>query len=147
MSKETDMAFGFNTLKSAVAALLLLGSFSTAQAQDTVDEHVLDGTTINWSYTANGATMILAFEDGMASYEWIKGRRAGNSAKDISYRSREMAEGVFLVSWDQAERPDFITLVFDFNNNIMASTGLIGYGTADQRNLFQGGIVESIERE
>lgn len=140
------MTFGFNILKSSAAALLLLGNISTAQAQGTVDEHVLDGTTINWSYTANGAAMILTFEDGLASYKWVAGRREGNSAKDISYRSREMAEGVFLVSWDQADRPDFITFVFDFNENIMASTGLIGYGTDDQRNLFQPGVVESVER-
>lgn len=140
------MIFGLNILKSGAAALLLLGSISTAQAQENVDEHVLDGTTINWSYTANGAAMILTFEDGLASYEWVAGRREGNSAKDISYRSREMAEGIFLVSWDQADRPDFITLVFDFNESIMASTGLIGYGTDDQRNLFQGGVVERVER-
>ncbi len=137
---------GFRALMTIAAAALLLGSVSVTTAQEAADEHVLDGTTINWSYTANGAAMVLTFEDGLASYEWVRGRRAGNSAKDISYRSREMANGVFLVSWDQADRPDFITLVFDFNENIMASTGLIGYGTDDQRNLFQDGIVESVER-
>ncbi len=140
------MTIGFHIMKTSAAALLLLSSISTAQAQDSVNEHILDGTTINWSYTANGAAMILTFEDGLASYEWVRGRRAGNSASDIPYRSREMADGVFLVSWDQADRPDFITLVFDFDENIMASTGLIGYGTDDQRNLFQDGIVESVER-
>lgn len=115
-------------------------------AQSENDEHVLDGTTIDWSYDANGARMILTFEDGLAQYEWIEGRRAGNKAQDIPYRSREMRDGLFVVSWDQAARPDFITLVFDFNENIMASTGLIGYGTDDQRNLFQNGTVHNLDR-
>lgn len=117
-----------------------------AFAQSEANEHVLDGTTIDWSYDANGARMLLTFEDGKAQYEWIAGQRAGNSAKDIPYRSREMRNGLFIVSWDQAARPDFITLIFDFEASIMSSTGLIGYGTDNQRNLFLGGTVHSVER-
>ncbi|WP_299154970.1 hypothetical protein [uncultured Tateyamaria sp.] len=118
-----------------------------AIAQSEKNEHVLDGTTIDWSYDANGARMVLSFEDGMAQYEWVAGRRAGNSAKDIPYRSREMSDGLFVLSWDQSARPDFITLIFDLNRNIMSSTGLIGYGTDNQRNLFQAGTVHSAKRQ
>ncbi len=134
-----------------LASILLTVSMSTpvlsqqATGQDQ-NEHVLDGTTIDWSYDANGARMILSFENGMAEYEWIEGRSAGNSAKDIPYRSREMRNGLFVVSWDQAARPDFITLIFDLNEDKMASAGLIGYGTDNQRNLFQNGTVHSVDR-
>ncbi|WP_299155104.1 hypothetical protein [uncultured Tateyamaria sp.] len=121
-------------------------STGTASAQSEAEEHVLDGATIDWSYDANGARMLLTFENGLARYEWIEGRRAGNKAQDIPYRSREMSDGLFVVSWDQADRPDFITLIFDFNKSVMASTGLIGYGTDNQRNLFQNGTVHSLDQ-
>lgn len=133
-------------LMQCVVLCIFMLTTSPVLAQSANNEHVLDGTTIDWSYDANGARMILTFENGLARYEWIEGRRAGNKAKDIPYRSQEMKDGLFVISWDQAARPDFITLIFDFNDNIMASTGLIGYGTDGQRNLFQNGTVHNIDR-
>lgn len=133
--------FGKQLAHGALIFAVALSTTGAASAQSETDEHVLDGSTIDWSYDANGARMILSFEAGLARYEWIEGRRAGNKAQDIPYRSREMSDGLFVVSWDQADRPDFITLIFDFNENVMASTGLIGYGTDNQRNLFQNGTV------
>lgn len=91
----------FNRRLAKCAVICLAGlTAGTASAQSENYEHVLDGTTIDWSYDANGARMILSFEDGLARYEWIEGRRAGNKAQDIPYRSREMRDGLFVVSWD-----------------------------------------------
>lgn len=44
-------------------ALICAVALSTgaASAQSETDEHVLDGSTIDWSYDANGARMILSF--------------------------------------------------------------------------------------
>lgn len=132
---------------NAIAAVVLIQMFaSTANAQDEKNKHLLDGTTINWHYIANGSGMTVSFENGLAQYEWITGARKGRSAKDISYQSREISEGVILMNWVQPEKPDFITLIFDFNKNLVFSSGLIGYGTDRQKNLFMDGAIDSVVR-
>lgn len=134
-----------NSFKVAVMAMFLQMMSTLAAAQNAVDEQVLDGTTINWSYVFNGSGMTLSFEDGLAQYKWITGSRKGRSAKDIPYRSREINDGVYFINWVQPEKPDFITLLFNFNENTVYSSGLIGYGTDRQRNLFLEGVIESVE--
>ena len=134
-----------SVLLKTVAAVLLLQTFTiNAYAQDNKNIHLLDGTTINWTYRISGSGMTLSFENGLAQYEWIKGSRKGRTAKDIPYQSREISDNVFLLNWVQPEKPDFITLIFDFNKNVAFSSGLIGYGTDRQRNLFLDGTVESV---
>lgn len=109
-------------------------------------EHLLDGTTIDWSYTSSGSGMILSFESGLAQYEWVTGARKGRKAQDIPYKSRKIGDDVYLVNWVQPEKPDFITLIFDFKRNVAFSSGLIGYGTDRQKNLFLDGVVNSVKR-
>lgn len=132
-------------INAAAIALLLQTVTSHAQAQVDGKAHFLDGSTIVWNYTKSGSGMNLSFENGLAQYEWITGPRKGRSAKDIPYQSREILKGMYLVNWVQPEKPDFITLIFDFNNNTVFSSGLIGYGLDRQINLFQDGTIQSAE--
>lgn len=136
----------FRFLTVAATAILLQMVVSTASAQDKSDEHLLDGTTIVWTYNSSGSGMRLSFENGVAQYEWITGSRKGRSAKDIPYKSRKIGDEMYLINWVQPEKPDFITLIFDFKNNVAFSSGLIGYGTERQRNLFLDGTVNSVDR-
>ena len=53
---------------------------------------------------------------------------------------------MILMNWVQPEKPDFITLIFDFNKNLVFSSGLIGYGTERQKNLFMDGAIDSVMR-
>lgn len=132
----------FRYAKFVLASLLFV---TTASAQETKDDHLLDGTSIEWAYTS-GAGMILSFDNGLAQYEWITGARKGRSAEDIPYKSREIGDNVYLINWVQPEKPDFITLIFDFNENLVFSSGLIGYGTERQKNLFLDGTVQRLKR-
>lgn len=141
------IAMKYVRLSAVVSVVLLvLVTARVAIAQQSDSEHELDGSRILWSYTASGAGMALSFDDGLARYEWIKGARKGRHASDIPYRSREISNGVYLVNWVQPEKPDFITLIFDFNSNLVFSSGLIGYGTDRQKNLFLDGVIESAVR-
>lgn len=109
-------------------------------------KHLLDGTTIDWIYNSSGSGMILSFENGLAQYEWVTGARKGRSAKGIPYQSRKIGDDMYLINWVQPEKPDFITLIFDFKNNAAFSSGLIGYGTDRQKNLFLDGTINSAVR-
>lgn len=121
-------------------------SSANTGARGANEKHLLDGISIDWTYTSSGSGMLLSFENGLAEYEWISGSRKGRSAKDIPYQSRKIGDDMYLLNWVQPEKPDFITLIFDFKNNTAYSSGLIGYGTERQRNLFLDGIINSVER-
>lgn len=54
---------------------------------------------------------------------------------------------MFLVNWEQSQKPDYITMIFDFNNNLMHFSSLIGYGTDRQRRVFLSGILEHVKHQ
>ena len=118
----------------------------TVFAQEGTGSHILDGTTVEWTYNNSDARMVVSFADGLGQYEWLAGRRKGNSDSKIPYSSREISPNVFLMSWIQADRPDFITMIFDFNAMTIATTGLIGYKSDNERFLFLDGVINDVER-
>jgi len=128
------------------AAILLQLVAVTAWGQAGTGDHSLDGVSIDFTYNDSEARMLVSFAGGLGKYEWIAGRRAGNSDKEIPYSAREISPDIFLMSWIQADRPDFITLIFDFKAMTVASTGLIGYGTDNERMLFMDGVINSVDR-
>ena len=103
-------------------------------------EHLLDGTGFNYFYQ-NGSGLQIMFYDGMVRYEWIAGPRTGNRAEDLSYQSRRIAEDLYLVSWHEANKPDYVTLVVNLNNNVIYSSSILRYGTENELTVFQGGIL------
>ena len=130
-----------------VIALVLLQSVTVvAWGQAGTGDHSLDGTPIDWTYNNSEARMVVSFDNGLGNYEWIAGGRTGNSDNEIPYSAREISPDIFLMSWIQADRPDFITMIFDFNSMTIATTGLIGYGTDKQRHLFMDGVINGVDR-
>lgn len=133
-------------LKALVIAIALKMVAVSASAQAGTGDHSLDGTRIDWTYNNSDARMVVSFADGQGQYEWVAGRRAGNSDSNIPYSAREIAPNIFLMSWIQAERPDFITMIFDFNAMTIATTGLIGYTSEETRMLFMDGVINDVVR-
>ncbi len=132
--------------KLVTALVLFQFVAAVAWGQAGTGDHSLDGTSIDWTYNNSEARMVVSFDNGLGSYEWIAGGRTGNSDSSIPYSAREISPDIFLMSWVQADRPDFITMIFDFNSMTIATTGLIGYGTDRQRSLFMDGVINSVDR-
>lgn len=130
----------------AGALLVLINMSSMASGQAGTGNHSLDGTTVDWTYNNSDARMAVSFSGGLGQYEWIAGARTGNSDEEIPYSAREISPNVFLMSWIQADRPDFITMIFDFNAMTIATTGLIGYTKEEPRQLFLDGVINSVDR-
>lgn len=138
------MVLKITKLVAAVLAVQVLAVAAWAQAD--TGGHVLDGTSVEWGYNNSDARMIVSFADGLGQYEWTSGARAGNSDTQIPYTAREISPNIFLMSWVQADRPDFITMIFDFDAMKIATTGLIGFDKEDYRFLFMDGVISSVER-
>ena len=113
------------------------------EAQAKQAEHLLDGTSMNYYYQ-NGGGIHIELYDGMLKYEWIVGPRKGNGNKDLPYNSRKIGDRLYIVSWLEESHPDYTTLVFNFANNVMYSSGIFRYGTEDQFTRFDGGIIENL---
>lgn len=111
----------------------------------TTAEHLLDGTSFEYYYQTGGGLKI-AFADGKLEYEWISGSRKGNKAGDIAYQSRKIGNELFIVNWQEKDKPDFVTLVIDLEHSVMYSSAILRYGTEDEVIHFNGAIIERVHR-
>ena len=96
-------------------------------------------------YYQSGAGLSVHFEDGKFNYEWIVGPRKGNSGKDIPYKSRKIGNEMFIVNFHEKHKPDFVTLIFNFEQNVVYSSAILRYGTDNEVTAFSGGIIEHVK--
>ncbi len=123
--------------------MMILAFASNAWAQGENPEHLLDGTSMNYYYQ-NGGGIHLEIYQGMLKYEWITGPRKGHKNKDLAYSSRKIGHKMYVVSWLEESHPDYTTLIFNFDNNVMYSSGIFRFGTPKQFTRFDGGIIEEL---
>ena len=106
-------------------------------------EHLLDGTSMNYYYQ-NGSGIHIQLYEGMLRYEWVEGPRKGKGNKDLAYHSRKIGPNMYVINWLEKAHPDFMTLIFNFNNNVMYSSGILRFGAKEQFTVFDGGIIEDL---
>ena len=125
--------------------LVLLVGTAYSQAQNKEPEHLLDGTSLNYYYQS-GSGLSASFKDGKFNYEWIVGPRKGNKGNDIPYKSRKIGDEMYIVNFHEKHKPDFVTLIFNFEQNVMYSSAILRYGTDNEMTSFNGGIIEHVKR-
>lgn len=123
-----------------MTALALLGAASNATANE--DGHHLDGVSLTYYYQS-GWGVSMAFTDGTLSYEWVAGPPTGAANADVPYRSRKVGPRAYLVSFHEPENANYVTLLLNFDQNVMAGTALLGYGGEEATVHFQGGVIET----
>ena len=116
---------------------------SVSFSQETNSEHLLNGTSMEYYYQ-NGSGIHLELYDDMLRYKWIAGPRKGKGNKDLPYSSRKIGHRQYVINWLETSHPDFMTLIFNFDNNIMYSSGILRFGSKDQFTVFDGGIIENL---
>jgi hypothetical protein len=108
-------------------------------------EHLLDGTSLDFHYQS-GSAIHMEISDGKLAYEWITGPSKGSKAMDIPYRSRKIGDDLYIVNWHEKDKPDFVTLIFNFRNHVVYSSALRRYRTDREEIHFQGGIMQHVTR-
>lgn len=129
------------TLLTTLFCLTIL--ISPAWAQEKHNQHLLDGTSAKYYYQ-NGSGIHIEFYDGKLKYKWITGPRKGHGNKDLAYNSRKIGDKIYVINWLEESHPDFMTLIFNFSNDVMYSSGILRFGTKDQHIVFDGGIIEDL---
>ncbi len=64
--------------------------------------------------------------------------------ENLEYRSRKIGNKMYVINWLEESHPDFVTIIFNFNCNVMHSSGLLRFGSENQRIVFDGGIIEDL---
>ena len=106
-------------------------------------EYLLDGTSMNYYYQT-GMAIHLELYNGKLKYQWIAGPSKGKGNKDLPYKSRKIGDKLYVISWLEESHPDYMTLIFNFSNNVMYSSGILRFGTKNQFTVFDGGIIEDL---
>jgi len=120
-------------------------NYSKAQEEQEVsmhDEHLLDGTSMNYYYQ-NGTAVHIEFVDGIVKWKWIAGPWKDSESQE-EYRSRKIGNKMYLVNWIEGGHSTFVTLIFNFNQNVMYCSALLFPQTEYERILFEGGIIEQL---
>ena len=66
---------------------------------------------------------------------------------DIPYRSRKIGDDLYIVNWHEKDKPDFVTLIFNFRNHVVCSSALRRYQTDKEEIHFQEGIMQHVTRK
>jgi len=119
--------------------------FSSLQsgAQDKNDEHLLDGTSMNYYYQ-NGSAVHIEFFDTQVKFKWLAGSLKGTESQEY-YRSRKIGDKMYVVSFQVEANSNFATIIFNFNQNVMCSSVIHAPGTDLQQIFFDGGIIEQLK--
>lgn len=123
-------------------------TLENAKFQFGVDEHHMDGYSLNFQYQ-NGTALHMEFENGKAQYEWIIGPRKGNGNQDIPYRSRKIGNNMYLVNWHETGLSDYLTIVFDLEKMTIHSSIIVGYKNKPERTLktvFKTGVIDHLKK-
>ncbi len=124
-----------------IAAIILAVAFHS-NAQEEKDQHLLDGTSMNYYYQ-NGTAVHVEFINGQFKYKWIAGPNAGAEGQN-NYRSRKIGNKMYLVNFHEESNSTFVTIVFNFNQNVISTSAIIAPNSERENIIFEGGIIENL---
>jgi hypothetical protein len=128
--------------RSLTFLLIFLGFSFQAISQESQTEHLLDGTSMDYYYQ-NGSAVHAEFGEGQFKFKWILGPNEGTSGT-CNYRSRKIGDKLYLVNFKYEPSAAFVTIVFNFNQNVFSTSALLGAGTEKELVLFEAGIIEQL---
>ena len=131
-----------------IAALICIGVTTHGQEVNHVnaEEYLLEGYRFIYQYQS-GSAIYIAFTEKELTYQWIAGKNAGKPAKTYPYKSRKLDTGVYLVNWHEPKLKNYISLVYNFNNNTCASSVIVNYDQSEPFLAFEGGIIEHVRKK
>ena len=111
-------------------------------AQEKQEQHLLDGTTLEYTYD-NGGAVDAEFIDGQYKYKWTEGPFKGLEGKE-KYLSRKIGKKMYMVGFMVEANKSFVTIVFNFKKKELATSASIAPGTDQEMILFEEGTIKSL---
>jgi hypothetical protein len=133
-------------MRHSLLTFALLGAFALGSvvAQEN-DPHALDGTELEYTYT-DGGSVILTFYDGLLKFLWIAGPNEGAMGEGFEYSAKMIGDDRYMVVWQMAEAPNYLTMVIDLGSRALFTSALMGYGTDQEGVLFDEATIRRVDR-
>ncbi len=130
-------------MNKLISLLVIFVAFTLHSiAQENKDEHLLDGTAMDYYYQ-NGTAVHVEMANGMFSFKWIAGPNEGTEGS-APYRSRKIGNKMYLVNFHEAPSSTFVTIVFNFNQNVISTSAIIAPKSDRETLIFEGGIIQNL---
>lgn len=120
-------------------AFFIITSFHSI-AQTKQDGHLLDSTSMD-IYYENGFSAHIEFNDGHITWQLISGNGSQDATGQESYKSKKIADKIYVVSFLDTSRHSFVTFVFNFNKDILLASAI---RTKDEANFLDSATIEHL---
>ena len=96
-----------------------------AHSEELVSEtEILNGKEISYEYTS-GRAYHVKFEKKGISYQYLTGSKPTQWWGPFEYKAFEVEKNVFMASWYEKGYGDHVTLLINFNTNLLYGSALI----------------------
>ncbi len=113
---------------------------STAQTRQ--GGHLLDGTFLD-TYYETGSREQVEFKEGHIISKWIAGP-GQNATGEESYSSKKIGDKMYVVNFLKTSDHSFVTLIINFNENVLYASAIRGVGTTDEAIFLEGATIENL---
>lgn len=112
-------------MKFIYPILITLFLITTAGAEELVPlTRTLNGVSITYDYT-NGRSYGVRFEEAGASYQFLSGSKPDKWWGPFPYQAFEIEKDVFMAAWFEEGYGDYVTLLINFNNNLIYGSAIL----------------------
>jgi len=122
------------------AGFIITAFHSIAQTKQ--EEHLLDGTSLD-VYYETGSRGHVEFINGQIISKWIAGPGRDAIGQEI-YRSKKIGDKMYIVNFLKTPSHSFVTLIFDFGQNILHASAIRGVGTKDEAIFLEDATIENL---
>jgi hypothetical protein len=122
--------------------IALLLSATLAASELSLPTRELDGTDITYDYTS-GRSYNVKFEKEGVSYRYLTGSRPEIWWGPFPYQAFKIEDEVYLASWFEEGYGDYVTLLINFNNNLLYGSAILAGETVH----FHGAKIIKVNRK
>ena len=94
-------------------------------------------------YYENGSGVHVDFANGQFNWKWIAGPDKDSTGHE-KYLSRKIGDKTYIINFKNSATSDFVTIVFNFNENVIYTSAFFNPKTNQEQIFIEGGIIEHL---
>ena len=111
-------------MKTLITIWVLFISTAVHASEPAPPSHKLNGTDITYNYTS-GRSYNVRFQQAGVRYRYLTGSKPGKWWGPFPYKAFEVEKNVYLSSWLEEGYGDYVTLLINFNNNLLYGSAIL----------------------
>lgn len=125
-----------------VITFTLMHITSLSAAELSPPTSALNNTDITYNYTS-GRSYNVKFEKAGVSYRYLTGSKPEKWWGPFPYQAFEVESNVYYASWFEEDYGDYVTLLINFNNNLLYGSAILSGKTVH----FHGANIVKVNRK